>query len=123
MRICMVAAAVLLLIAGVVIGNALYIHGTVDRLTAAVETLPDTPDPATTPEAVAAIGRAVESRLGALGLSVNYTLLDRVQESIIQLEAYARAGDAWQYAATRALLRDQISDLARLEQLKAENLF
>ncbi len=116
------AAIVLAVIVALVILNAVCLRRVTDDLIAMLEALPEIPDPAKTPQAVAALREELERHMTMISLSVNYNTLDRALEALYSLEAYARAGDAAQYEATRAALRDLFDDLGRLERLRAENI-
>ncbi len=122
MRVCVAAAVVLLVVLLSVAGNAFYVHTITDRFMEDIAALPEMPDPSETPARVAALRAQVEAHLPWLGLSVNFSVLDRVTESLLALEAHARSEDVWQYAATLATLRDLVSDLARLERFSVENI-
>ncbi len=122
MKVCIVAAIVLLFLLVFVAGNTVYVCQITDVLIQEVHALPARPDSQKTPAAISRIGDILNMHLSYLSLSVNYTLLDRVQETLILLEAYAQEGDVWQYTATRALLMDQMANLARLERFSAENI-
>ncbi len=117
------AAVVLCAVALLVAVNAVYVHHVTDRLTVMLDELPALPDPATTPDAVAETAAYLKQHMTPLSLSVNYTLPDRIAESLAALEASAEQGDRFQYAATLAVLRDLCEDLSRSERLKIENIF
>ncbi len=117
-----IAAVVLVVIVALVACNSLYVQRSSDSLLAALNALPESPDPATTPAEVAGVRHMLEDRIPILGLSVNYNVLDRITESLIALEAHAVLGDIRQYAAVRAVLEDMLDDLSRAEKLSAENI-
>lgn len=117
-----VAAAVLLAVCILVGVNGFYVRHTTRELMADMEALPAVPDPETTPAEVAALREKLDSHLTGLGLSVSYTVLDRAIETLYSLEANARVGDHMQYAASLALLRDMLEDIARLERFRLENI-
>ncbi len=60
---------------------------------------------------------------GYVGLSVEYSILDRVKEQALLLEHCARMGDVFGYHAAYAMLGDALEDLGRLEQFSIDNLF
>lgn len=117
-----VAAAVLLAVCILVGVNGFYVRRTTRELMADMEALPAVPDPETTPAEVAALREKLDGHLTGLGLSVSYTVLDRAIETLYSLEANARVGDHMQYAASLALLRDMLEDIARLERFRLENI-
>ncbi len=123
MRGCIIATVVLCAVVLLVAVNAIYVNHIADELAAALDELPDLPDPATTPEEVAEIRRLLRRHETCLSLSVNYTLPDRILESLSAMEEHAQLGDRFQYAATRAILRDLCEDLARAERFRVENIF
>lgn len=122
MKLSIIAGIVLLLVIALVAVNAIYVRSTTNDLLQILQTLPPSPNPQETPEAVAELRAEFERHIPWLGLSVGYTVLDRVEESLVFLEAHARAEDVWQYAATLAVLDDLIRDLKRLEMWSLENL-
>ncbi len=123
MKGCIIGAAVLCAVILLVSLNAVYVNRVSDTLLADLDTLPALPDPTNTPHMIAAIAADFEKKTTLLSLSVNYTLPDRIAESLSALEAQARLGDGFQYAATLAILRDLCEDLARAERFRAENIF
>ncbi len=123
MKGCIAASVVLCVVIALVAVNAVYVRRTCDELTARLDALPEFPDPSVTPGDVAAIADYLDAHTTLLSLSVNYTLPDRIGESLAALREYARLGDEDQYVATRAVLRDLCGDLARAEQFSLENIF
>lgn len=123
MKGCITAGCVLLFVVLLVIANAAYVRWATDDILKAVETLPEVPDPATTPDEVATVRMRFESHTTWLNLSLNYNQIDRATETFLSLEAAARTGDERQYAISLAVLRDMIENLARYERVKAEVLF
>ncbi len=123
MKGCIVAAVVLCAVLLLVAVNAVYVRRVSDELLNALANLPDHPDPAATPDQVAALQTYVERHTPLLSLTVNFTLPDRISESLAALEEQARLGDVYQYTSTLAILRDLCRDLARAEQFKVENIF
>ena len=121
MKGCIVAAVVLAIVLSLVAVNAIYVRHVSTTLTEMTESLPDLPDGGT-PEEVQKIRAYLERHTGLLSLSVNYTLLARLSETLAMLEAYAQAGNAMQYAATLAVLREICLDIARAERFHVKNL-
>lgn len=56
------------------------------------------------------------------GLSVGYSVLDRVSEQAVSLSACAESGDYYGFCVARDLLKDALKDFRRLECFSAENL-
>ncbi len=122
MRICIAAAVVVTVLLGAIAGNAVYVHRVSEALIAELDALPDVPDPSATPADIADLRASLEKHLALLGLSVNYSLLDRAEEALWAMEAHARTGDLLQYETSRLVLRDLFRDFARLERISAENI-
>lgn len=122
MKGCVLAAVILLLVVIGVICNALYIHHTADQLMEWVEALPDVPNPQETPHAIGQIRERLEKKVSLLGITVPYSIIDRVSEALINLEACARTDDRLQYAETLALLRDLVEEIGRTEKITVKNI-
>ena len=101
--------------------NAVYINRVADRLNAMLDAMPDSDD-ADSAQAAAAGREYWESNAPYVGLSVGYTVTDRVSEQTAVLAACAACGDFYGYRSALALLRDAIGDMRRLEQFSIENL-
>lgn len=117
--------AVLILLAvliGFVVWNAIYINNVAIRLGDAVEALPDIADPGC-PAAAKALHDEWENYAPIVGISVSYSIADRVGEQSAVLAACAECGDAPGYASARALLADSLRDLRRAEQFSPKSLF
>lgn len=122
MKGCILAAAILLLVLGGVIVNALFIRHTANQLFEWVEALPDVPNTQETPLTIVDIRQKLEKKVPLLGITVAYTTIDRVSEALISLESFAQTGDIRQYHATLSLLIDLIEELARTEKITIENI-
>lgn len=122
MKGCILAAAILLLVLGGVIVNALFIRHTANQLFELVEALPDVPNTQETPLTIVDIRQKLEKKVPLLGITVAYTTIDRVSEALISLESFAQTGDIRQYHATLSLLIDLIEELARTEKITIENI-
>ena len=123
MRGCVIGGVVLAVVVILVTVNAVFVGNTVEELTGRVRALPAIPDPAETPEEIAAIRDLLSSKEPLLGLSVSYAVMNKVTEALYGLEAAARAGDVYQYGESLALLRDLVEDIGRLERVEIKNLF
>lgn len=121
MKGCIVALAILTLILGAVITNAVFVHRAAASLMKGLSTLPEIPDPTRTPEAVSAVRKDFESHRLCLGITVTHSTLDRVTEALLLLETQAQTSPV-DYASTLTLLRELTQEIARLEKLSAENL-
>lgn len=122
MKGCVLAAVILLLVVIGVICNALYIRHTSDQLLEWVEALPEIPTPQETPPAIGEIRAELEKKTPLLGITVPYSIIDRVSEALINLEACARTDDRLQYAETLALLRDLVEEIGRTEKITVKNI-
>ena len=122
MKGCVLAAVILLLVVIGVICNALYIRHTSDQLLEWVEALPEIPTPQETPRAIGEIRAELEKKTPLLGITVPYSIIDRVSEALINLEACARTDDRLQYAETLALLRDLVEEIGRTEKITVKNI-
>lgn len=112
----------LILLVGFVVWNAIYINNVAIRLSNAVDALPDVTDP-TCADAAKALRDEWEKSAPIVGISVSYTIADRVGEQSAVLAACAACGDAPGYASARALLADALRDLRRAEQFSPRSLF
>ncbi len=121
MKGCIIALAILILILGAVIANAAFVRHATTSLLEGLAALPEIPDLIQTPEAVAAVRKDFESHRPYLGITVAYSTLDRVTETLILLETQAQTSPA-DYASTRALLLELAQEIARLEKLSVENI-
>ncbi len=118
-----IAVLVLLaLLVGFVIWNAIYINNVAIRLSNTVEALPDIADPACA-DAAKALHDEWKGYAPIVGISVSYSVADRVGEQCAVLAACAECGDEPGYASARALLADMLLDLRRAEQFSPRSLF
>lgn len=122
MKGCVIGGVVLAVVILLVTVNAVFVRNTVERLTAALDALPEIPDPSTTPAEITALRELLESFETPLGLSVSYAVTDKVTEALYCLEAAAGAEDVFQYRETLALLRDLVEDIGRLERIALCNI-
>ncbi|MBQ9131609.1 MAG: hypothetical protein IJX62_03965 [Clostridia bacterium] len=107
--ICLLIPALLLTVA-----NAVYINEVVDTLLEQLEELPEFG----TPDCVAGAGEIKsfwEDRIDWIRLTVGYPMLDAVSEQAALLHSCALWEDVYGYHSARALLRDALEDLRRLE--------
>ena len=121
MKSLIVTLVLLVLMLGCVVGNYFYINRVADEMEALLNALPDIG------EEDCAAGTAElrsywEKRVGFVGLSVGYTVVDRVSEQAATLEACASCGDLFGFRTAAALLRDALGDVRRLERFSLENL-
>ena len=81
----------LILLVGFVVWNAIYINNVAIRLSNAVDALPDVTDPACA-DAAKALRDEWEKSAPIVGISVSYTIADRVGEQSAVLAACAACG-------------------------------
>lgn len=116
-----ISVLLLLLMLGGIALNYIYINEVADTMLEYLDTLPDVGDPACS-ESASAIAAYWEERVDIVGLSVGYTIVDRVSEQAATLAACAECGDLYGYRTALALLRDAIGDMRRLEGFSIGNL-
>ena len=110
-----------LLLTGIFL-NHWYVNHVADTASGMVAALPDVDDKAA-PAKVAELMRYWEARASIIGLSVSFPTIDRINEQIAILIAYAESKDPCGYQITRVLLSDAISDMRRLETFSIGNFF
>ena len=104
-----------------VIVNFFYINNTANEFYRRMDALPDVGDDGCT-EATAELRDFWEERVNYVGLSVSYTITDRLSEQTAALSAAASAKDLYGYRTALALLRDAVGDMRRLEQISIGNI-
>lgn len=114
-----IVLAVLML--GVIVWNAFYINNVANEMERRLDELPDvsSPDCAGFAED---LRRQWETHDDWVGLTVSYTITDRVSEQAAVLSACAECGDLYGFRTARALLRDAVGDMRRLERFHVGNL-
>ena len=118
----MIALAILILITGAVGVNAVYVRHVTESLLAGLDALPIIPVSENTPADVRAVRENFERHLPLLRVTVAYSVLDRVTESLVLLESQAFVGDPSDYASTLTVLRELTLEIARLEKLSMANI-
>ena len=115
----------LILLVGVVVLvaiNAAFVIDTQAALSHTAETIFPFPSEEAIGQ-IRALREQFESTETKLSFSVNYYLLDRINELLASLEAYAASDDAASYASTHQILMDALRDLSRLESVSWMNIF
>ena len=115
--------SILLLVAmliGVAI-NYIYINEATDAILARLDAIPDISDPACVPAALA-LQRDLAQELDLIGLSVGYSIVDRLCEQSITLCACAQSGDRYGFSTALALLYDAVEDVRHMERFAISNL-
>ncbi len=109
------------LMLGGIVFNAIYINKVTTRLQNALDELPDifSPDCAVRAQELLAYWEKHEPYVG---LSVSFTVVDRLTEQAILLAACAEGGDVFGFQSALALVKDCVQDVRRLEQFSIANL-
>ena len=125
------SVGILLLLLGLVIGNALAVGAKI-RQTENEIAMIEAPTPGEEPsntdlsrqkEAVAALRGRWERRLHLISLTVNHNDLMAVQEQLATLEGAADAGDYSTYTVALSVLREALSHLGKLAGAGPDVLF
>ena len=102
--------------------NYFYINGVADELNARLDAIPAIGDPDCL-DATQDLMDYWEAAIDTVNLSVGYTVVDRVSEQAVTLNACAACGDFYGFQTALALLRDAVGDMRRLERFSVGNLF
>ena len=121
MKILIVSTLLFALMLGGIVFNAIYINKVTTRLQNALEELPDISSPDCTKQAREVLAYW-EKHEPYVGLSVSFTMIDRLTEQAILLAACAECEDVFGFQSALALLRDCVQDVRRLEQFSIANL-
>ena len=116
MKASVIAGVLLAVLLGLVIGNACYLENTTAHIAEMVSALPDRPLP-DTPQAVESILAYAKRHKPYLGLSVHFSVIDRMQELCQSLLIYTEIGDVMNYRVTKATLADAVENMGRLEKV------
>ncbi len=125
------SVGILLLLLGLVIGNALAVGAKI-RQTENEIAMIEAPTPGEEPsktdlsrqkDAVAALRERWERRLHLVSLTVNHNDLMAVQEQLATLEGAADAGDYSTYTVALSALREALSHLGKLAGAGPDVLF
>lgn len=115
MKVFYVVLAILVVVLCGITYNAARVHrvvaGMLERLEETTEEVGEA-----RPEELAAFREAWEAQVDFLGLTVGRATLNRVSEEARRMEAAVRSGDEYGYLASRALLREALEEVARLER-------
>ncbi len=121
MRSFAVSILLLLVMLGGIGYNYIYINRVADEMCAQIDALPEI-DAEDCPAQAAELAEYWEKHADTVGLSVGYTVVDRVSEQAATLSACAACGDVFGYHTALALLRDAVGDMRRLESFGIGNL-
>jgi hypothetical protein len=101
--------------------NAIYINKVTTRLQTALNELPDVSSP-NCRERTQELLKYWEKHEPYVGLSVSFTMIDRLTEQAILLSSCAECGDIYGFRSALSLMKDCIRDVRRLEQFSVANL-
>ena len=101
-----------------IVANALYINNVGEHTKSAVTELPPPTDP-TCASASAKLEQEWKRYAERVHISVNHTLVDRIEEHLATLAACASCGDVYGFYTARALALDALQDMQRLERIGA----
>ena len=109
------------LMLGGIAWNAIYVNRIANEMNTMLTELPDIGDEECLGK-VQEIWDYWERNTPYVGLSVGYTVVDRISEQAATLTACASCGDLFGFRTALVLLKDAIGDMRRLEQFSIENL-
>ena len=119
MKSFVVASILFILLVGVIIGNAIYVHHVSKEIILQLEELSFE----STADEVESPGRYWDRHRAFVSLSLGYRELDHLTESLISMEAAHKSLDAPSFERFRQICHDAARELTRLEQFSPENLF
>lgn len=106
---------------GGIAANAVYINNVATEMNRLLSDLPDIGEEECS-RATLDICEYWERNIPYVGLSVGYTVVDRVSEQAATLAACAACNDFFGFRTALALLQDAVGDMRRLEQFSIGNL-
>ena len=121
MKAFLISLVLLVCLLGGVVGNYIYINEVFAQMSDALDAIPDLDSP----DCAAACEAFLETwkkHTDTVGLSVCFNIVDRVSEQAETLRICAACGDRFGFETARALLRDALDDMRRLERVSIENL-
>lgn len=116
-----ISLILLALLAVGIVWNCIYINDVFSSMNALLDAVPDLTDPNCT-AACNRLAEKWEKHTDTVCLSVCFSVLDRVSEEVDLLCASAACGDRYGFEAARAMLRDALEDMRRLEEFSIGNL-
>ena len=106
------------LMAIAIVVNALYINNVGDCVQSAILSLPP-PTDSTCASSTEELHQNWNRHAKLVHISVNHTLVDRIEEHLATLSACAACGDIYGFYTARALALDALEDMRRLEKVGA----
>ena len=119
MKSFVIASFLFILLIGLIVGNAIYVHHVSKQILLRLDALSFE----STADEVAAPGQYWDCHRAFVSLSLGYGELDHLTESLISMEAAHKTLNASDFERFREICRDAARELTRLEQFSAENLF
>lgn len=116
------ALVTLALLAGLVVGNTVYIQNKADALLAAGGALPEEAGGEGFDDAFREIGDIWDGCRDVICLSVSHAEAEMIDEALTELLSRQRAGDGAGYVSARAKLLDEIRELKRTESFSIEGI-
>lgn len=109
------------LMLGAILWNTFYISRVSEDLYESLNALPAAADPDVLTKALE-LQSYWEKHAPTVGLSVSYTVTDRLSEQAATLVACASCGDTFGFQTAKALFWDAVGDMTRLEKISIENI-
>lgn len=121
MKAWIVSLCLFVLLLGIIVFNAVYVHRVSDHLSEVLNSL--SADAANTQDELDALDAYWEKHHPLVALSIGYRELDHVSETLISLRAAYQSRNVSDFELYRQLCVDAADELARLEKFSIENLF
>lgn len=121
MKAWIISLCLFILLIGVIIGNAFYIHRVAAHLCEISDSL--TFEEEETETCLEMLEAYWERHRTFVALSISYRELDRVSEAMISLRSAYDTKNASDFEEYRRLFRDAADEISRLERFSVENLF
>lgn len=118
MKSFLIAIILAILMVITIVLNALYINNVGDRTECAIMSLPAPSDPSCI-SATEELQKSWKHYASRVHISVNHTVVDRIEEHLDTLAACAACGDVYGFYTARALALDALGDMRRLESIGA----
>lgn len=121
MKAWIVSLCLFILLIGIIIGNAVYVHRVADHLCSTLHALHF--EDAKTAATLEELDAYWQRHHPFISLSISYRELDHVSETMISLRAAYDTQNVSDFEGYRQLLLDAADELSRLERFSVENLF
>ena len=121
MKAWIISLVLFILLLGLIIGNAVYIHRVAARLCEISDSLVF--DEEETEARFEMLEAYWERNRAFIALSISYRELDRVAEMMISLRSAYETKNASDFEEYRRLFRDVADEISRFERFSVENLY